>query len=85
MSHLDGNVLAGAISDVLGFEATAAQAQCQSCGDVAVVAQAVVYAPPVGMVARCRHCDDVLLVVVERAGQTVVNLRGMRWLPVDDR
>jgi len=84
MDHLDGNVLAGPISDLLEFEPTTAQGQCQSCADIATLGQALVFGPPMGFVARCRNCDDVLLVIVESAGRKLLNMRGLRWLQVRD-
>jgi hypothetical protein len=84
MEHLDGNVLAGPLGAVLAFEPTTAEEQCRGCGDVAVLAQAVVYGQPMGFVLRCRVCDDVLMVVVERDGRASVNVRGMRWVAGGD-
>jgi ribosomal protein S27E len=80
MNHLDGNVLAGPLTDLFTFEPTSTPAQCQSCADVATLGQAMVYSHPMGFVARCRHCDNVLAVIVEHSGQKSVNMQGLRWL-----
>lgn len=85
MDHLDGNVLAGPTSDLFVFEPTTTQGQCQSCADIATLGQAMVYGQPMGFVARCRNCDNVLIVIVERAGQKSLNMGGLRWLRVVDR
>lgn len=85
MEHLDGNVLAGPITELFVFELTTTQGQCQSCADIATLGQALVYGQPMGWVARCRNCDNVLIVIVERAGQKSLNMRGLRWLRVADR
>ena len=82
MEHLDGNVLAGPISDLFLFEPTTTRCQCLSCSDVATLAQAAVYGPPMGYVARCRSCDSVLLVIIERAGHKTFDMRGLRLMPV---
>lgn len=84
MDHLDGNVLAGPITGIFAFEPTTAQGQCQSCADIAALGQAMVYGQPMGFVARCGNCDNVLIVIVERAGQKSLNMRGLRWLRVAD-
>lgn len=84
MDHLDGNVLGGPTSDLFSFEPTTTQGQCLSCADIATLAQAMVYGPPMGFVARCRNCDNVLIVIVERAGQKTLNMGGLRWLRVVD-
>ena len=82
MEHLDGNVLAGPMTDLFAFDPTKTPGQCQDCGDIATLGQAMVYGQPMGFVARCRNCDNVLVVIVERDGQTVLSMRGLRWLRV---
>ena len=57
MSRLDGNVLAGRLVEVLGWDATTADARCAQCGTHGPIALAVVYATSMGTVARCPHCD----------------------------
>lgn len=80
MAHLDGNVLAGPVSDLFAFEPTTARGQCRSCADIAALGEAVVYGPPMGYVARCRNCDNVLIVVVEHDGQRSLSMPGLRWV-----
>jgi hypothetical protein len=82
MNHLDGNVLAGPAAELFAFEPTTTQGQCQSCGDIAMLGQAMVYGQPMGFVARCRSCDNVLMVIVERPGQKSLSMRGLSWLRV---
>lgn len=60
------------------------RAKCPSCADIAALGQAMVYGQPMGFVARCGNCDNVLIVIVERAGQKSLNMRGLRWLRVAD-
>jgi hypothetical protein len=84
MDNLDGNVLAGPFTGLFVFEPTTTQGQCQSCADIATLGQAMVYGQPMGFVARCRNCDNILIVIVERAGQKYLNMRGLRWLRVTD-
>lgn len=84
MSHLDGNVLAGATSELFVFDPTMAKGQCESCADIAHLGQAMVYGQPMGFVARCRNCGNVLIVIVERGGRKSLNMRGLRWLRVED-
>jgi ribosomal protein S27E len=63
-SHVDGNALAGILSELIDFDATTASGQCRSCGDDLLLARAMVYADAPGMVARCYNCGEVLLVVI---------------------
>ena len=65
MTRLDGNVLAGRLADVLGWDASGADARCVHCGTHGPLAVAVVYATAMGTVARCPHCDGVLATFVE--------------------
>ena len=65
MTRLDGNVLAGRLVDVLGWDATSADARCAHCGTHGPIAVAVVYVTSMGTVARCPHCDGVLATFVE--------------------
>ena len=83
MEKLDGNVLAGHLADVLGWDATAADARCMHCGRHGAVALAVVYATAMGTVARCAHCDSVLAVFVDGDnGRTWFGMPGITALEV---
>lgn len=85
MDHLDGNVLAGPAADLFAFEPTTTPAQCGVCADIATLGQAMVYGGSMGYVVRCRTCDNVLMVIVERAGQRHLSMRGVRWVRVTER
>ena len=76
MQHLDGNVLAGPLAELFAFDATMASARCAGCGAVELLATAMVYRDAMGTVARCAHCDDVLLTIVEAKGRTWVSMPG---------
>jgi hypothetical protein len=78
-SHLDGNVLAGALSELTGTDPTDTMSRCLGCHDVAPLAAELVFGNPDAWVVRCRHCDDVLLVVVHHDTTTVVTLDGVCW------
>ena len=76
MYGVDGNAIAGRLFDVFGEEMTATLAQCASCGSVFPMADVSVYLDGPGVVARCRHCDNVMLVIVDRRGIACVDLMG---------
>ncbi len=80
--HVDGNALAGPLSEVFAFDATTAVVCCAACADVATLACAMVYGGEMGQVARCRTCDNVLLVLVHLPDRVSVALRGVSWLQV---
>jgi hypothetical protein len=80
MEALDGNALGGLLIEVFGAEMTTATGTCAHYGAVAQVAELVVYLEAPGTVARCRTCESVLMVVVEKRGIKCVDLRGLASL-----
>ena len=82
MTHLDGNVLAGPLSEIFREDMTTASGRCSSCGDVSVLAQAMVYDVSPGWCVRCHNCDDVLLVLVWTGSAMRISFRGLSTLGV---
>jgi hypothetical protein len=80
--HVDGNVLAGPLSDVFELDITTMNGECANCGHVAVLAQAMVYGSPMGFVIRCTNCREVLAVLVEQPTRRRLALQGLRWIDV---
>ncbi len=81
-AHVDGNALAGPLSELFEFDATLASARCASCDDVAVLAQAMVYEKPHSFIVRCSACGEVLMIVLQRQDATELDLSGIAWLRV---
>lgn len=77
MDELDGNAIAGTLFDVFGAEMTDANGTCASCGTASPLGELKVYLGGPGTVARCRHCDNVLIVLVEIRGVTCVDTLGL--------
>lgn len=77
MTHLDGNVLAGALSEVFTADVTTARGRCGGCGHMAVLAEAMVYTDAPGLVARCVGCDQVLATVVDTGDRVILSLAGL--------
>ena len=73
---LDGNAIAGTLDDIFGADMTLAVSTCSGCGARGPLAETAVYVRAPGVVVRCRHCDNVLLVVIERGGTYCVDVRG---------
>ncbi|MBL0885203.1 DUF6510 family protein [Myceligenerans indicum] len=84
-SHLDGNALAGALSDVFQGDVTAASARCAGCGAVSVLAEAMVYPDAPGLVVRCASCDHVLATIVEAGDRVFLSLSGMSTIELRRR
>jgi hypothetical protein len=77
---LDGNAIAGQLADLFGAEMTTASGECGNCGSVHPMAELMVYLPAPGTVARCRSCESIVMVVVDRRGMACVDLRGLARL-----
>ena len=77
---LDGNAIAGLLSDVFGAEMTTAAGECASCGADGPVAETVVYLRAPGTVVRCRTCGSVMMVFTTIRQTTCVDLRGLSSL-----
>jgi hypothetical protein len=80
MEALDGNAIGGMLIEVFGAEMTTAKGTCATCGAVMQVAELVVYLQAPGTVGRCRTCESVVMVVVEKRGINCVDLRGLASL-----
>jgi Family of unknown function (DUF6510) len=81
-ASLDGNVLAGALSELFTIDITSATGQCVSCGTSGAIGQARVYADAPGLVARCPACGQVVLRLVRSPGRAWLDLRGITCLEV---
>jgi hypothetical protein len=80
MEALDGNAIGGLLLEVFGVEMTTANGVCAHCGAAGELATLVVYLQAPGTVARCRSCENVLVVIVDRRGVKCVDLRGVATL-----
>ena len=60
--HIDGNGVAGLLSEIMVADATMVLRTCQSCGDRRPIAEHRAY-QTAGVVLRCPSCSDVALVV----------------------
>ena len=76
MSELDGNAMAGDLREIFAVDVTAALFTCAGCGHADAVATLRLYGRTPGQVARCPHCDDVVLRVVRAPGRAILDLRG---------
>jgi uncharacterized Zn finger protein len=80
MTHLDGNALAGPLSEVFRDDMTTALGRCASCGDVSVLAEALVYDAAPGWAVRCHACGDVLMTFVRTLDRLRIDMRGLTAL-----
>ena len=85
MDALDGNAIAGTLFAVFGEEMTTAAGICTSCGTRSLLAELTVYLGGPGVVARCGHCDNVVMVIVEIRGISCVEVPGLESLEMEGR
>jgi hypothetical protein len=82
-THLDGNALAGALSEIFTVDMTMAHTHCGSCGDTALLATAMVYVKPNTYIVRCHACDDVLFTVQLRSAGSRLDLGSLTSLELE--
>jgi urea transporter len=80
--HVDGNVLAGPLSELFSADMTSAFGTCIGCGDTSALALAMVYLKPKAFVVRCHVCDSVLLTLIQSAETNRIDLAGLAALTV---
>jgi hypothetical protein len=74
--HVDGNAVAAAFTDILGFDVTTAMLTCEGCGRAAAFAESHVYERAPGIVARCPGCEHILARLVQTPTGVWLDLRG---------
>lgn len=77
-THVDGNAAAGAFSEVLGFDVTAATLTCVGCDCVIAFAESRVYHRGPGIVVRCPSCDHVLARLVQTPTDVWLDMHGVQ-------
>lgn len=80
--HVDGNVLAGPLSEIFSSDMTTASGTCASCGDASPLATSMVYLKPKTFIVRCHVCDAVLLTITQTSTQTRLSLSGIASLTI---
>jgi Family of unknown function (DUF6510) len=78
MEALDGNAIAGTLLEHFGTEMTTVFGTCAHCGTRAQIAELVVYVRAPGTVVRCRHCKNVVMVLVPMRGELRVDSSAFR-------
>jgi uncharacterized Zn finger protein len=78
MEALDGNAIAGTLCEHFGTEMTTMLGTCAHCGTRSQVAELVVYMRAPGTVVRCRHCGNVVIVLVPIRGELRVESSAFR-------
>jgi ribosomal protein S27E len=74
MDALDGNAIAGVLYEHFGHEMTMAEVRCMHCRHTSLMAELLVYMKAAGVVARCRTCGEVVMVIVDVRGTERFNM-----------
>ena len=77
MDALDGNAIAGALFEHFGHDMTMAGVRCMHCQHVSLMAELRVYMKAPGAVARCRVCDEVVMVIIDVHGTERFDMSNM--------
>jgi hypothetical protein len=81
--HLDGNGLAGLLTDLLGVaDATSLGRRCQGCGDEYALGAHRAYAGA-GQVLRCPGCGALAVRIADRGDELLVEWSGVVRIPRD--
>jgi hypothetical protein len=83
--RLDGNAIGGLMRELFGKEMTTSIGVCGSCGAVEQLACVDVYLHAAGTVVRCRHCQSVLMKIVQAPTRYWIDLSGLRSIELPVR
>ncbi|WP_197520214.1 DUF6510 family protein [Mycobacterium sp. E1386] len=75
-THADGNAVAGAFAEVLGFDVTTTALTCGKCGCANAFAECHVYHRAPGIVVRCPLCGNALARLVRTPTDVWLDFRG---------
>lgn len=75
MERLDGNAVGGLMLELFGADLTASPCVCAGCGAREELARLDVYLAA-GVVVRCRHCEAVMIRIVQGPERTWLDLSG---------
>jgi len=77
---IDGNGMAGLLTEVLGDGATTLERRCQGCGDVNPLGAHRAY-EGAAWVLRCPGCSELAAVIAERDDVLLVEWAGVLLMP----
>ena len=78
--RVDGNAMAGTLSEIFVQDMTAALIACGGCGEVEPIGADHAYMQAPGVVMRCCHCEGVLFVITRSRGSYLLGLGRVSWL-----
>jgi len=82
VGRLDGNAIAGSLSEIFRADMTMASGECRNCGLALLLADAVVELDDAGYIVICPGCSRVLFTVVRSPARTWIDLQGICGLGI---
>jgi hypothetical protein len=82
--RLDGNAAGGLLGEIFPFEMTTTQVTCAKCDTLSRVGQTMVYGHEMGTIVRCARCDNALIRVGRGPGRYWLDMRGVRYLQIEE-
>lgn len=82
VTRVDGNALAGPLSEVFATDMTLATGECRNCTLLMPLADTIVEMDDAGFIVLCPGCGHTLFTVVHTAKRTWVDLQGISGLGI---
>jgi 4-hydroxy-3-methylbut-2-en-1-yl diphosphate synthase IspG/GcpE len=82
VGRLDGNAIAGPLSEIFRVDMTTASGECRHCRALSLIADARVELDDSGFIVRCPTCTRTLFTVVRTEERTWVDLEGIVGLSI---
>ena len=79
---VDGNGVAGLLTEIFSAEMTAAPTECAACGKRAEMGELHAFTHAPGVVLRCPACEAAMVRVVRTEEYTYVDARGAVYLRI---
>ena len=79
---LDGNGVAGMLTEIFTAEMTAAPTECAACGKHAEMGELLAFTHAPGIVLRCPACEAAMVRVVRTEQFTYLDARGAVYLRI---
>ncbi|MGW4659225.1 DUF6510 family protein [Streptomyces sp. NPDC004279] len=80
--YVDGNALAGPLSEVFAVDVTAAMSRCANCGCTGPLARLHLYKHAPGLVARCQQCGSIMLRTTRTRDAVWLDMSGVASLAI---
>jgi uncharacterized protein DUF6510 len=77
---LDANATAGLLYEIFGVEMTATPTECAHCGNKDEIGTLLAFTQGPGIVLRCSTCEQVVLRIVQKPDEILLDARGAVYL-----